>query len=210
MNKGIKQAKGEYCLFLNSGDWLSDENVVGDFCESKFEEDIISGNIVYLENNNSSLWESLPEGNISFEYFYANSLPHPASFIKRKLFYLYGLYSEEYKIISDWEFFLKCLIINNCSYKHFNRVISFFERNGISSQHKSISLVENERELVFQAHLPLIYKSYKKVCEERDNYENLFREYMNLKNGKFSFFIRLFLSLKRKKKEFGFHKGKNP
>ena len=28
MNKGVKKAKGEYLQFLNSGDWLRDENTV--------------------------------------------------------------------------------------------------------------------------------------------------------------------------------------
>lgn len=31
MNKGISKSTGRYCLFLNSGDWLADENVISDF-----------------------------------------------------------------------------------------------------------------------------------------------------------------------------------
>ena len=30
MNKGVAQAQGEYCLFLNSGDTLNDSDVVRD------------------------------------------------------------------------------------------------------------------------------------------------------------------------------------
>ena len=33
MNKGIKVAKGEYLLFLNSGDWLCNESIIQDFVD---------------------------------------------------------------------------------------------------------------------------------------------------------------------------------
>ncbi|HNW57942.1 MAG TPA: glycosyltransferase, partial [Bacteroidales bacterium] len=43
MNKGIKVSAGEYCLFLNSGDYLVDKNVLEKIFNQKIDADIISG-----------------------------------------------------------------------------------------------------------------------------------------------------------------------
>ena len=43
MNKGLGMAEGDYCLFLNSGDSLYDENVVGKFMDFGCQEDIVAG-----------------------------------------------------------------------------------------------------------------------------------------------------------------------
>ena len=44
MNKGILQAKGDYCLFLNSGDALYTTTVLEEVFNQNFSEDIIIGN----------------------------------------------------------------------------------------------------------------------------------------------------------------------
>lgn len=204
MNKGILKATGEYCLFLNSGDWLVDKKVLEDFHNAKFIEDIISGNLLLWNNGTHILREAILKENLEFDHFYNNRIPHPSTFIKRNLFTQYGLYNEQYKIVSDWEFFIICLLLNNCNYQHFNRTISYYDMTGISSQPKHSILQETEKEHVFRTHLPLFYKSYKKLCEEKESYlshETDYKDYMNLKNGKFRFIINFLLFLKNKKKQ---------
>jgi len=44
MNKGILKAKGEYCQFLNSGDWLIKESILHDIFSILPIADIIYGN----------------------------------------------------------------------------------------------------------------------------------------------------------------------
>src|SRR5574344_640072 len=41
MNKGIKHAKGEYCLFLNSGDWFINDNIIRQISTARYNDDII-------------------------------------------------------------------------------------------------------------------------------------------------------------------------
>jgi len=200
MNKGILKATSDYCLFLNSGDWFVDKNVIRDFCNSKFDEDIISGNIYLFDECGSVLRESVKKENFSYETLFYGTLPHQATFIKRELFLNFGLYNEGLKIVSDWEFFIKALIVNNSSYNHIDRVISFYDLNGISANIKWNFLHENEREFILCTTLPFVYKSFKKITDENKKLRDLKEEYLSLKNGKFSYFIFIFLWLKKIKK----------
>lgn len=200
MNKGILKANGEYCLFLNSGDWLVDQNVIFDFVNCEYNEDVISGNVLLFDNSNYILYQSPQKDALNFLYFYRGSIPHPASFIKRDLFTHFGFYNETNKIVSDMEFFVKVLVLNNCSYNHLDRNISCFNLDGISSQKGWNDLHEKEAEGVYQSAMsPLIYKAFKQLIAENllfKTSEVEFREYMNLKKGKFAFLIKLTLWIK--------------
>ena len=202
MNKGILKSSGEYCLFLNSGDWLVDTNVVSDFINSIFTEDIVSGNLILNGNDGNVLRKAIKFDDLGFEHIYNNRMPHPSTFIRKDLFSKYGLYNEENKIVSDWEFFLLCLIIHNCSYSNFDRVISNFDMNGISSNPQNYSIQDIERQAVFNKYVPRIYKSFEKYNAEivrLNEMEPEYNEYMNLKNGRFGYVIKFILKIKRLK-----------
>lgn len=198
MNKGILKATGEYLLFLNSGDWLADENVISDFFNAAFVEDVISGNMMLVyENENNILWESETPDEFSFETIYKRSLPHQATFIKAKLFDQYGLYNECNKIVSDREFFLKVLIIENVDYSHFDRLISYFDMTGISAQSSLTLIHERELETMYLNHIPQrVFNSYEKNWTEMISQRPIVREYLNLKNGKTASIVKLLLKIK--------------
>ncbi|WP_395054513.1 glycosyltransferase family 2 protein [Flavobacterium sp.] len=160
MNKGIKVAKGSYLFFLNSGDSFNDEltlSNVNQLIEDKF--DICYGNLTYLNVKNSWDHWKFPK-NLSLAFFINYSLPHQGSFIKKELFETIGLYNENLKISSDWEFFLKAIIINNASYKHIDIIVSKYDMNGISSNVNNENLVKSEKKLVLNNFFPLIAEDY--------------------------------------------------
>ena len=116
MNKGILKSKGEYILFLNSGDSFHDQNSLLTLTENLFGFDIVYGDITdksYNENKKITF----PK-NLTFEYMLCAGLPHQATAIKRNLFYKYGFYETKYKIISDWAFFISILFIHKISYQY--------------------------------------------------------------------------------------------
>jgi len=137
MNKGIQVAKGEYCLFLNSGDYFVDNNVLGKVFSNNISADIVSGDVLKVRPNRKFRRVSSPE-TISLHRLCIHSLPHQATLIRRSLFDDTGYYNENYKIASDWEFFLKALVINEKSYAHIDVDISYFRIGGISSRRESI------------------------------------------------------------------------
>lgn len=142
MNKGIKRASGIYLLFLNSGDCLIDNNTLEKVFQKSHKEDILYG-YIKMEVEEKLILKTVPE-NITFEFLLQKSLLHPATFYQRSLFNKIGLYNEKNKIISDWEFNLKAIVLHNCSTKCLGFAISVFDMAGISSQASLLSLKRDE------------------------------------------------------------------
>lgn len=162
MNKGIYKAEGEYCLFLNSGDSLYDSNVLQVLFSQSFTEDIISGGIELYSHTKK--WYQFPPHDISLFTFTNGSLPHPGTFIKRELLNKLGGYNENYRIISDWCFFVDVLIVQNCSYRHYDITVSKFNCFGISSTSSS---AENVQKVQFlKSRFPKIVDDYELFNEE--------------------------------------------
>lgn len=146
MNKGIKVATGEYVIFMNSGDYFYTNEVIADFVASNPTEDVLCGDMFL----SLGCVNEVPE-KLTFRYFFEGNLPHQACFIKSSVQKQYP-YNENLKIVSDWEFFLKALILNNGSYRKINKIISYFDFNGISSSNQELH--SEERKFIIQNLFP--------------------------------------------------------
>lgn len=129
MNKGIAQAHGDYCLFLNSGDVLCSKNALSEICESNVNSDIVAANLMV---DNTGTITNIPPQEVNLTYFLNTSLPHPSTMIKTSV--LKDLnYREDYTIVSDWIFFFEALILKNSTYQHVDKFMSVFYTDGIST-----------------------------------------------------------------------------
>ena len=162
MNKGIKKATHDYVLFLNSGDELSSDRSIQLLAEVG-REDFIYGNVIIREGNRN--WIKNYPSELTFSYFLKESLPHPCTLIKRSLFERFGLYNEQFKIVSDWEFFINAICKYNASYRHVNQPISIFNLDGMSSKIETQELIWQERNEVLKKQFSSFLPDYNKHME---------------------------------------------
>ncbi len=161
MNKGIAHTTGDYLHFLNSGDCLVDENVIGDFNSMSCTEDIVAGDMI-LDSDPTKRLNSPEEHEIDYDFFRHSIVRHPSTYMKRSMFLKYGGFDENYRIVSDLKYFMDALLRYDCSYRHWNRIVTDFNTEGISQNPQTHELDLKEREMVFDEFLPRFYRSIKK------------------------------------------------
>ena len=174
MNKGVRVVHGEYFLFLNSGDYLYDNNVLMKVIPLLREMDFYVGNELQddiVVRSNISTLEKM------FYTLTTASLPHQSTFINRRVFLKYGLYREDLRACSDWYMFYKAIIMGNATVENLNFIISVFDTNGISQN----ELSDSERNMLF-LEMPNIN------CAIRFYYQNYNIVYA-LKEYKLTFFL---------------------
>jgi len=153
MNKGIFKASGEYCLFLNSGDFFLKSTVLEVMMSDLNEEDIVYGNGFFQAKEDKLNKLECPD-KLTLGFFALYSLFHPATIIKKSLFNQYGLYNESYKIVSDWEFFIKTTIIEGVKTKLIPIDVAIAEDNGVSRKFEFQTLLTYEKNMVLDNLLP--------------------------------------------------------
>jgi glycosyltransferase involved in cell wall biosynthesis len=135
MNKGIRKAQGDYCLFLNSGDYLVSPTTLQDVFD---EINNISQADIFYSNciRTDGITNYYPDY-LTLNYLLYNAINHQNTLIKRSLFFEHGFYNEKLNIVSDREFFLYELWKNKIKFIHLNTNISVFDMNGICSMNIS-------------------------------------------------------------------------
>jgi glycosyltransferase involved in cell wall biosynthesis len=159
MNKGIDLAKGEWLIFMNSGDLFY--NNTNQFLNLNFldnenvkEYDIIYGNT--LTKNGGKIVE-VPKLNIRPSYFFLDTICHQSVFFNKKIFNNVGYYNLDYKIISDRDLLFR-VAKSNGKFHHVDHIISVWDEEGFSKE--NISLFRLEDLLFIQQNFRLLERNY--------------------------------------------------
>lgn len=109
-NKGLSFATGDYILFLNADDALSEPDVLHEMAMNMVRSDypgLIYGDCDVLDRNTA---EILYRASISFspeELRAGQMLPHPSLFASRDYFNRYGRFDSDFRIAMDYEWLLR-------------------------------------------------------------------------------------------------------
>lgn len=146
MNKGIDVAKGEYCIFMNSGD-LFYSNVTLSQLDGLLDGiDVVYGNT--LESNGNIIRY---KEDMTFKTLYYGSICHQSAIIKTQLLRKFH-YDESLKIVSDWKFFLQALICENSTYRGVDVFISIYDVTGLT--YSNWEQFRQERKIVVESMFP--------------------------------------------------------
>ena len=166
MNKGIKASHGDFLLFLNSGDYLYDSNVIEKVIPLLGDKDIYVGlinSIGRINESDEGQADFSPEGilrKLTFTW-----IPHQASFFKRDIFDRYGLYREDLKIVSDWWMYFNSLVMGNVTIAQLPFIVANYDTGGISAKQRSLAVQEQKKVLKEHPQIDVYYWFY------RDNFE---------------------------------------
>lgn len=171
MNIGIQRATGDYIQILNSGDLLAAPDVTERMMaaldslntkRSTLNEDAISilyGNMLKSYDVKTIINRDTCGGDMytpeSFLYFYKGTLNHDCAYIRRDLFEKYGLYNEQMKICSDWEWYVRAIVIGGEKPVYTNIDVTIFDMNGVSESYgKNADIIKRERREYLESILP--------------------------------------------------------
>lgn len=178
-NKGINLATGEYVIFMNAGDSFYSPEVLNNiFVNHNYNSGVLYGDTVMVDNKlkqSKKHCAKIPH-EISKNYFYTSNICTQSIFVKKELFYKYGLHNLKYKILGDLDRNL-AFISNGEKFEYIPEIVSYYDRNGISSIPNTLN---------------------KRLCEQKEIIKTYFDNeeisfYENLINFKYkNIFERLF------------------
>lgn len=170
MNIGIQRATGDYIQILNSGDILAADDVTERMMaalytvhHTPYTENgipaIFYGNMLKSYDGKTIINRDTCGGDMytpeSFLYFYKGTLNHDCAYIRRDLFEKYGLYNEQMKICSDWEWYVRAIVLGGEKPVYTNIDVTIFDMNGVSESYgKNADIIKRERREYLESILP--------------------------------------------------------
>jgi glycosyltransferase involved in cell wall biosynthesis len=154
MNKGLGKVTSEYCLFLNSGDYLLNHQTIENVKNKIDSSAVMSYGLIQWEETNL-LWN--PKKDLkAFEMTKKSLIPHQGTFFKTNILKKLNGYKENYKVISDWGIMVE-LLEKGCKTQKLNLIISTCEKQGISASLEDQIKKERRSYLLKYAKKTMIY-----------------------------------------------------
>lgn len=214
MNKGVKQANGEYCLFLNSGDRLHSANVIQEVVPLLHGYDYICGDECVVDHQYKQVKVRKNPEIFDKYHLLIGCLWHQSSFIRTSLLKKRP-YDETLRIVGDWETSFYYLVLKNKTYIHIPILISDFIVGGVSTDliyagEESRSVIDkylshHEQDIIALAHFEkkgtnidrrqmaeIAYTAFANGYYSQQEYIDIFAPYRKVLIGNSTFYHRFF------------------
>lgn len=165
MNKGVSLATGDIVGILNADDFFENDRVLTDVAAAFAREpsvDVVFGDVVFVRPDDLSRVVRYYDSSRfrPWKLRFGWMPPHPATFVRRSVYQLYGFYRTDYRIASDYERFVRWLLVHGLHYLRIDKVLVRMRTGGISTAGLRGNLLLN-REIV-------------RACRDNGVYTNLF------------------------------------
>lgn len=142
MNKGVRQATGEYVYFLNSGDFLHDPHAFSEFfAKVKKDADILYGGFIGNFSGRPVLCEAPMVEHVTQRAWQGMQVCHSTLFVKRYLFDQYP-FSVGRTVSLDVEFMARC-VAGGATFERVEQTLFKVGFQGNSADHWLRGRVEN-------------------------------------------------------------------
>lgn len=141
-NKGTQHAKGEYCIYMNSGDSFYSDDVLERIFEKNLDADVIYGGWMLIFEDGKAVEGNVPEV-ADLAYFFDDNMCHQSMLIKTEAV-LNRPYDESFRIYADWDEWL-ALYMQGKSFERIDLIICNFMVGGISTGDNASERLKEDR-----------------------------------------------------------------
>lgn len=152
MNKGVMLATGDVIGILNSDDLYQDNMVVMDVMKcfnSDPELDIVYGDLVYVRSNDTDVvvrkWISCEYADDFFERGHVPA--HPTLFLRKYVYEQAGVFDQQYKLASDYEFMLRIFKRHAFKSMYVNRLMVRMRLGGATNK-SFTNIIKGNKEII--------------------------------------------------------------
>ncbi len=134
MNKGAARASGDVLLFLNADDLLADERVLNDVAAlfaARPELQLVYGDVAHTSVDGDMVVLPQPR-ELSRQVLAATTICHQALFARREVFEKVGPFSEDFPVVSDWDWLYRAITVERLPAERIDRTLSVIGMEGVS------------------------------------------------------------------------------
>ena len=135
INKGNDRASGDVIGFLGADDRYGDPGALA-AAMVHFDDEAVDacyGDVVYVDGDGNVVRYWKTKSHSPLKMYCGWHPPHPATFIRRRVFDRYGGFNIEYRISADYEFFLRIMLKHRIKAKYIRRTIAKVAPGGTSA-----------------------------------------------------------------------------
>ncbi len=137
MNKGVQLASGEVIGILNSDDFYTDREVLQKVAAA-FEDisvDAVYGDLQYVKQQDvHSVTRTWKAGKFHKRSFYFGWMPpHPAFFVRRRIYDQVGLFNTALRSAADYELMLRIMVKHDVQVRYIPEVLVKMRAGGMSN-----------------------------------------------------------------------------